>query len=319
MSATRDLLVLRAAGLGDLLTVVPALRGLRRAHPQHRLLLATPAAFRDLVHDNSLADGVVALTGLRRLPSWVHGSALAVNLHGCGPASTRLLLATRPERLIAFANRAVPDGPGAPSWEPSEHEVHRWTRLLQHHGIPCDPADLHLRAPESAIIDVDRRTAVLHPGAKAPARRWPPRRWIELARLLQRDGLRVLLTGNRGETPLCAAIAREAGLADAAVLAGATSVSGLASVVSHAGVVVSGDTGVAHLATAYRTPSVVLFGPMSPRQWGPPPLARHRVLWCGRSGDVNEGQPDAALAAIDADSAHRAALDALSHHQLEVL
>ncbi len=57
-------------------------------------------------------------------------------------------------------------------------------------------------------------------------------------------------------------------------------------VVAAARVVVCGDTGVAHLATAYRRPSVVLFGPVSPALWGPPvrpgregPL--HVVLWHG--------------------------------------
>ena len=45
---------------------------------------------------------------------------------------------------------------------------------------------------------------------------------------------------------------------------------------------ISGDTGAAHLATGYRTPSVVLFGPVPPTLWGPPPeRRRHRALWAG--------------------------------------
>ncbi|MBM0259647.1 glycosyltransferase family 9 protein, partial [Micromonospora sp. 4G55] len=35
-------------------------------------------------------------------------------------------------------------------------------------------------------------------------------------------------------------------------------------------------------ATAYATPSVLLFGPVPPAEWGPPPdRPRHRVLWSG--------------------------------------
>jgi len=62
---------------------------------------------------------------------------------------------------------------------------------------------------------------------------------------------------------------------------------------------VCGDTGVAHLATALGTPSVVLFGPTSPARWGPPPdRAIHQVLWAGRTGDPHASRPDPGLLAI---------------------
>jgi ADP-heptose:LPS heptosyltransferase len=66
---------------------------------------------------------------------------------------------------------------------------------------------------------------------------------------------------------------------------------------------VSGDTGVAHLATAFGRPSVVLFGPTSPATWGPPPgRGEHRVLWSGRTGDPHGGRPHAGLLAIEPDA-----------------
>src|SRR5205823_1228874 len=76
------------------------------------------------------------------------------------------------------------------------------------------------------------------------------------------------------------------------------------------GRVVSGDTGVAHLATALRTPSVVLFGPVSPRLWGPPEDARHLVLWAGRTGDPHAGSPDAGLLEITPEQVLQALLAA---------
>ena len=56
---------------------------------------------------------------------------------------------------------------------------------------------------------------------------------------------------------------------------------------------------MAHLATAYGIPSVVLFGPTPPSEWGPPPdRPRHRVLWSGTRGDPHAAAPDAGLLAI---------------------
>jgi ADP-heptose:LPS heptosyltransferase len=70
----------------------------------------------------------------------------------------------------------------------------------------------------------------------------------------------------------------------------------LAAAVSAAARVVSGDTGVAHLATALRRPSVVLFGPTSPLLWGPPPgRPWHRALWAGMTGDPHADTPDRGL------------------------
>ncbi|MDP8970228.1 MAG: hypothetical protein M3N52_06995, partial [Actinomycetota bacterium] len=68
----------------------------------------------------------------------------------------------------------------------------------------------------------------------------------------------------------------------------------LAALVAGAGRVVCGDTGVGHLATALRTPSVLLFGPTSPARWGPPPdRPWHRALWAGSDGRASHPHPHA--------------------------
>jgi ADP-heptose:LPS heptosyltransferase len=269
---------------------VPALRALREGFPDREILLAAPAVLAPLAALSGAVDRTVAVAALAPLPPAVHGAHLAANLHGRGPQSHAVLRATSPQRLIAFGEAGV-------RWRADEHEVARWCRLLSESGIPADPSPDRLRLP----IDPDPASAgatLLHPGAASPARRWPAERWAELARAERVEGRPVLLTGSAAERPLALAVARAAGLGDGAVRAGRTDLIGLAGLVAGAERVVSGDTGVSHLATAAGTPSVTLFGPVAPQEWGPPPLERHVALWAGRRGDPHGRVVDPGLLAL---------------------
>jgi ADP-heptose:LPS heptosyltransferase len=282
----------RALGLGDFLTGVPALRALRRAFPDERLVLAAPWAIEPLAALSGAVDAVVDTPPLGDAPA---GADVAVNLHGRGPQSHRVLQATRPGRLIAFANAEV--GHDGPRWRAWEWEPARWCRLLTESAIAADPDDLDLAPPR--VRSPAPGATVIHPGAASPARRWPVARWAQVARTEAAGGRDVVVTGGPDERALAGAVAASAGLPAAAVLAGRTDLAGLAALVAAAGRVVCGDTGVAHLATAYRVPSVVLFGPTPPAEWGPPPdRPWHRVLWAGRRGDPHAGTPDAGLLEI---------------------
>jgi ADP-heptose:LPS heptosyltransferase len=291
-----DLVVLRALGLGDMLTAVPALRALAAAVDGHRALLA-PASLAPLAQP--LGYEVIDVHGLHHvptsLPGRTAGTPLAVNLHGRGPESHAVLASLSPRRIVAFA--AV--GFDGPAWKADEHEVERWCRLVRSMGIDADPSDLGIEAPDVAVPPVTRGATVVHPGAASGARRWPATRWAEVVAAELAAGRRVVITGGADERVRARWIAASAGLHADAVLAGRTSVSELAAIVGGAGRLVCGDTGVAHLATALGTPSVVLFGPTAPAHWGPPPdRPIHRVLWAGRTGDPHASRPHEGLLAI---------------------
>lgn len=277
------ILVLRALGIGDLATAVPALRALRAACPGDVVTLAAPGWLAPLVELTGVVDRHLPVDGLapRPLPKvcW------AVNLHGRGPQSHRLLRAAQPDRLLGFACPPAGHLTG-PQWTEHEHEVHRWCRLLEWYGIAADPGDLDLARPSEPAVPagqaVPAGATVVHVGAKDPARRWPVGRFAAVARELAAAGHQVVVTGSAAELPRAARAAELAGLPGTAVYAGRTGLARLAALVSQATLVVSGDTGVAHLATAYRVPSVVLFGPEPPSRWGPPAdRPWHRPVWSG--------------------------------------
>ncbi|MDP9792724.1 ADP-heptose:LPS heptosyltransferase [Catenuloplanes nepalensis] len=268
------ILVLRALGVGDLATGVPALRALRAAFGDDELALAAPAWLTPLIDLIGGVDRVVPCAGLDAPLPVLPGVTLAVNLHGRGPQSHHTLLGVRPGALWAFA---CPGFPSGPEWSDEEHEVSRWLRLIRHYGVPANDVDLDLRPP---AVDVPHGVTIIHPGAKSPSRRWPADRYAQVARALAGDGHRILVTGSASERELALDVADRAGLGPRAVPE--TGLAELAGLIAHARLLISGDTGVAHLATAFGTPSVTLFGPMPPSRWGPPPdRPRHRALWHG--------------------------------------
>ena len=289
-------LVLRALGLGDLLTGLPALRALRRGLPGHQIVLAAPAPLGALLPLMGAVDRLYPLPGLEPFRPPGPRPDLAVDLHGNGPRSHELLNRLTPGRLLAFAHPHYPD-PDAPPWRPDEHEVRRWCRLVAAYGFAADPADLDLLPP--AQPSPAPGAVILHPGAKYGARRWPPARFAAVATRLRAEGHRVVLTGQPGEADLARSVARAARLPAADVLAGRTGLGELAALVAHARLVVSNDTGIAHLATAYGTASVVIFGPMAPSLWGPPPgRPQHVALWAGQRGSPFAAEPHPGLLEI---------------------
>ncbi len=333
-------LVLRALAIGDLLVAVPALRALRRAHPEHRLVLATAQALAPLVERVGGVDALLPTPD----PSAVAWSGaapdVAVNLHGTGPQSHRALEAVHPRRTIGFRRPDLGPGWEGPTWDAvaaaHPHERARWCALLSSVGIPADPDDLRLHpgpspgrdsgpGPGGAPPDVPGpgrapgrglggAPVLVHPGAAFGAKRWPVDRFAAVAAALDPTAP-VLVTGSPAERVLAAEVAARAGLPADRVLAGATDLAQLCDLVATAELVISGDTGIAHVASAYGTPSVVLFGPVDPAQWGPPADGPHVALArpATRRGARFADEPDPALLAIDVEEVLAAAAAVRRH------
>lgn len=267
-------------------------------------MLAAPRALAPLCGLTDTVDGLVQAHELEPIQDAPRHPEWAIDLHGTGPKSRALLEPCMPEQLLAYAGSGI-------EWRADEHEVERWCRLvrvgLDLGDVPTPSVVGSLARPEGPSTRPG--STVLHCGAKSHSRRWPPERFAALAAQLAADGHDVVITGGPQERGLAARIAREAGVPALTSLG----LLELLALVADARLLISGDTGVAHVASAYATPSVVLFGPVAPATWGPPRHARHVVLWHGDgSGDPHGDRVDPALARITVAEAAAGAARALA-------
>ena len=288
-----ELLALRAAGVGDLLTAVPALRAVAGLGPDG-VTLAAPRWLHPLA---PLLPGVSEVVDVQGLdPQTDLSGKVVFNLHGRGPQSHRALLEKGPRDLVAFRCPGVWEfGPQWFTHDVEEPERQRFARLLEWVGVSCDPDDVGIKRP--ANPPAVGQAVVLHVGGTDAHRRWPAESFAALARLLGSDNL--VITGGPGDLVTANRTAKLAGLDAAQVLAGRLTLDDFAAVIANARLVVSGDTGGAHLAHAFGTPSVVVFGPSSPGQWGPPPgIPSHILRADGPAPAASEVPVDEVYAAV---------------------
>ncbi|REF01077.1 glycosyltransferase family 9 protein [Thermomonospora umbrina] len=217
-----------------------------------------PAALSELV-DRLAAGGfddALVLTSFHQSPL---PTALVLRLAGVGRIAA--ISVDYPGSLLDVRHGVDDDIP----------EPERALSLAAAAGFPLPPGDGGDLAVRRPLPDTGHLTGpgpyvVVHPGAAAPARRWPPERCAEAVAELARRGRRVVVTGAPSERGLTAFVAGRDGLD----LGGRTGLAGLASVLAGADALVVGNTGPAHLAAAVGTPVVSLYSPVVPAvRWAP--------------------------------------------------
>lgn len=303
-AAPRRIAIFRALQLGDMLCAVPALRALRAAYPSAQVtLVGLPWAQAFVDRYPMLVDDLVVFPGARGFPeqtesdaglpafyaaSRARGYDLAVQLHGSGGVANDIVARMGAARCAGFVQPQEParDGCFIP-WPDKLREPERYLALVRALGVPADDATLWfpLTAADEREADaicarhavVPGRAVVVHAGAQWASRRWPVERFAAVADALAAAGLQVLLTGTQGEAALVERVAAWM-RRPAVLLAGRTSLGGLAALIRRVPLVVCNDTGVSHVAAAMRTRSVVVASGSDTRRWAPGDRRRHRVL-----------------------------------------
>ena len=289
--------VVRALHLGDLLLAVPALRGLRAGLPDAEItLIGLPwaASFagrfsayvdRFLPFPGYLGIDEVALDRARTqdfiLQQRAYGYNLVIQMHGSGRTSNPFALDLGGSVTAGYTPCCVESEHSldiAAPYPDDLHEIDRNLRLVSMLDCPVSDASLEFplnaddRSEADALLEMpdDHRPLIgIHPGAKHPSRRWGPARFAAVADALAvRYGARTVITGGPDEVAVAWDVAR-AMRYPSTVLAGQSTLGGLAALIDRLDLYVSNDTGPAHIASALGTPAVVVFGPADLRRWEP--------------------------------------------------
>jgi heptosyltransferase-2 len=271
--------------LGDTVMAVPALVAARAAWPDARVLAAGPWAA--LLAQQGLADVLVDYprrwSGRLRAADTV--STFAPDLAIVLPSSLESALAAwywGARRRVGFAaggrSALLTDAVPVPS--PRLHQIDEYLVLVERCGATATAREpvLGAPAPDSAerleacrLLEMAGAVAPprigVHLGAAyGPAKLWPLERVADFCRLLANDRTTAILLGAPSDAESAAAIMAQA---PAVSLVGRDRPALLPALLSELDVLVSGDTGVAHLAAALGTPVVTLFGPTDPRLSAP--------------------------------------------------
>ncbi len=276
--APQSVLVIRPGGIGDAILLIPALRALQSAYPSCRIeILAetrNAAAFRfcpglHAVHRYDAPGELRRVLGNRYdlvidTEQWYRLSAVVSRVVRAGRS---IGFATN-ERKRLFSD-AVP-------YALDDYEPYSFFRLLAPLGITAPPelSVPFLTLPPEAVEGAERLLAfigerpfvAIFPGASVPRKEWGIGRFRQIASSAVLAGYAVVLLGGEGEAEACEMIARSTGALD---LSGKGSLAESAAVIGRAKALLSGDSGLLHIAAGLGTPTVSLFGPSDPVKWAP--------------------------------------------------
>jgi heptosyltransferase-1 len=280
------ILIVRLGALGDVVHAVPAAAALRKAFPAAVIDWLVDAKHRDLVALVTAVDRAIPLEA-RTPAGWtaavraLRRSAydVAIDLQGLMKSAV-LARASGASRVVGFSIWHLREKTARPFYSDVHaaeggHVIHKNLRLLRAIGVEDEEirfplADLPSRALDQLRerIPPGRGFALINAGAAWPNKRWPPERFGELASFVREAcALTPVVVWGPGEERLADEVIAAA--SNAAIAAPATGVADLVALARASALLVSGDTGPLHIATAVGAPVVGLFGPTDPDRNGP--------------------------------------------------
>jgi heptosyltransferase II len=287
-------IVVRAPNwLGDVVMSVPALRQLRCGFPQSHISVVTRAGSADIFLEADFVDDVLIANDSgwrsvrRQVREWRRRNFdLGVLLQNAFQsaaisflAQVRIRIGYKTDRRGALLTHAVQ----LPAWKNERHEIYYYLNLISEvERLAGNDRNSAQTDPDFSVFVSEERKkgaseilqrhgirpglslALLCPGSiNSRAKRWPAERYAALADLFSESGAQVALIGSVGETDVSRSVLVHA-RHQPIVLTGKTSVAEVTSIISLADILITNDTGPAHIGAAVGTPTLVVFGPTNP-------------------------------------------------------
>lgn len=291
LGALDRILLVTGPAHGDILLATPLLAALRRARPAARLDVLVYQGQAAILEGNPDPTEVLSASkhpGFREYRALLRRLLRKYDLALTTKYTDRAVLYT----IVAGRSRLAVVPPGRDAWKRwlTDGQVHydHWdthtlvqnAALAAQLGIPVPPGlRLPTRAEAPAEVsrqlpfdDATQRFAVLHLNPGLPHKRWTLEGWSAVAAFLQRRGFALVLTGDgsASENEYLDAAVREMPVRPVN-LAGKLRFADLTELLRRASLYVGTDTVASHMAAATGVPTVALFGPETPRVWGPWP------------------------------------------------
>ena len=286
-----NILIIKPGAMGDLLQMTPVFRALKNKIPQARIsVLVGNRASTELFRHNPLIHETIvfdrrgehhSLSALFKLWQRLRGSHYdtVLNFQRSNLKSWFLASAAFPSRILVYnkARRRI------------VHAVVNHLETLGGLGInpsevkPClelflGEKDVQYAQELFGLNGFAGKTVVaINPGASHPVNRWGAEKFALLAdKLAEQLSVNVIIVGGREDEPLATEIVSTS-RTKPLVLTGKTDLLQLGAVLKRCALLVSGDTGPMHMATAVGTRVVALFGAADPARTGPVGTG-HRVV-----------------------------------------
>lgn len=305
--------LLRLSAIGDTCHVVALLRTLQRAWPETRftwIIGRTEARLMSLIPEVEFitVDKRAGLDGLLALRRSLRGRNFDLLLHLQHAVRASLVAANVPARIkLGFDRARAREG----QWLFTNARIE--TRQREHvldgllgFAAACGVEDVmpewNVPIPSEAAdyarhwIPDDMPTMVLSACSSHQVRNWLPERYAAIARhAIERHGLRVILTGGPTalEREMAAEIRRHCPQAIDQV--GRDTLPQLLALLARARVLLTPDSGPAHMATMVGTPVLGLYAATNPARSGPYFSQRWCIDAFGRAAERYRGKTPADL------------------------